>query len=80
MARPKQYDGKRADTKVRLRPDHADLLRQAVEERGLSRNRLIEMALDAFFDIRSTSPRLQKSPKEVTPIPKTTTRRSPRLR
>lgn len=79
MPRPQEY-GPRVDTKVRLRADHARLLQEASQDRGLGRNRLIEMALDQFFGIRATAPKLQASPKEVTPIPKTsTTRRRPRL-
>lgn len=83
MARPQEYDGPRVDTKVRLRPDHARLLREAIEERGIGRNRLIELALDQFFGIRSTSPKLKRTPADPNlqaARAASTTRTSPRLR
>lgn len=58
MARPPEY-APRVDTKVRLRADHAALLRTEGEKRTLGRNRLIEMALDQFFGITPTGPRLK---------------------
>lgn len=83
MPRPAEYDQERIDTKVRLRPDHARLLREASQERGLGRNRLVEAALDAFFGITPTGPRLARMPKDpniVTGTPKTAPRVSPRVR
>lgn len=82
MARPRTYAETRVDTKVRLRQDHVDLLRSAQEERGLGRNKVIEMALDAFFGIKSTAPKLQRTP--VAPdlgpsSPEKPSRTSPRL-
>ena len=62
MPRPAEYDQDRVDTKVRLRADHVRLLREAQEERGLGRNRLVEMALDAFFGITPTGPRMPRPP------------------
>lgn len=62
MARPKQYTEKRLDTKVRLREDHRRLLAEYEEENGVGRNRVIELALDRFFDLRSTAPRLKRAP------------------
>lgn len=83
MARPQEYEGPRVDTKVRLRPDHARLLREASDERGLGRNRLVEMALDAFFGIKSTAPKLKRTPVDPNlqggPRPRSTARVSTRL-
>lgn len=61
MARPQEYVQPRVDTKVRLTADHARLLKAAQEERGLGRNRLIEMALDEFFNGKGKRPRLKKT-------------------
>lgn len=60
MARPKKYQDGRIDTKVRLRADHRDLLDRECEARRVSRNVLIEAALDRYFGIRATAPRLAK--------------------
>lgn len=82
MARPTEYDGTRVDTKVRLRADHARLLKDASEERGLGRNRLVEMALDAFFGLTAVGPRLAKMPTDPDlsqGTPKTPPRARPRL-
>lgn len=55
---PRQTYTPRVDTKVRLRQDHADLLARAVDETGLSRNRLIEIALDGYF--KPVQPRMPR--------------------
>ena len=60
MARPQEYV-RRVDTKVRLREDHADLLKTEGDKRGLGRNRLIEMALDQFFGLTPHGPRMPKA-------------------
>lgn len=60
MPRPTQYT-RRLDTKVRIRQDQAEALAAKVEETGLSRNRLVEQALDAFLG-GTVKPRLQRAP------------------
>lgn len=62
MARPTEYAAPRIDTKVRLREDHRDLLAAAQIERGVGRNRLVEIALDEFFGLtsRARAPRMPR--------------------
>lgn len=62
MPRPTTYKAKRVDTKVRIRQDQADALAARVDETGLSRNRLVEQALDAFLTGGPKKPRLQRAP------------------
>lgn len=84
MARPREYDGRRVDTKVRLRPDHVDLIKAYEDQHGPGqRNKIIEAALDRFFGIRATRPKLAVTPapdaKLGGPTPKGKTRTAPRL-
>jgi hypothetical protein len=60
MPRPKTYI-RRTDTKVRLREDQVAALQEKVEETGLSRNRLIEQAIDLLLET-PIAPRLQRAP------------------
>ena len=81
MPRPQEY-APRVDTKVRLRVDHADLLKAEVESRGIGRNRLIEMALDQFFGLTPTGPRMPRpdpAAKLTQGGPRKPSRVSPRL-
>lgn len=81
MARHAEY-APRVDTKVRLRQDHVDLLKAEGERRGLGRNRLIEAALDAYFGLTPTGPRLQTAPADPSLTqggPRKASRVAPRL-
>lgn len=66
MGRPTTYEDTRVDTKVRLRTDHARLLKEETDRGGLSRNRLIERALDQFFGLNG--PRLQHAQADPTMV------------
>ena len=82
MARPVEYAQPRVDTKVRLTSEHARLLKEAQAERGLGRNRLIEMALDDFFHGKGVKPRLAKADPAkapTSPPSKGTARHAPRV-
>lgn len=59
MPRPRKYV-RRVDTRVRIREDQARALQDRVDSSGLSRNVLMEQALDAF--LKTKRPRLQKAP------------------
>lgn len=82
MARPTTYTTRRIDTKLRLRVDQRDLLEQRSAETGMSRNRLIEKALDDFLGLSQKGPRLQRTPADPTrsPATKPATRSAPRVR
>lgn len=80
MPRPRTYT-RRTDTKVRIREDQAEALQAKVEETGLSRNRLIEQAIDLLLE-EPIRPRLQRAPadpKVVKASPGAGTRTKPRL-
>ncbi len=79
MPRPQTY-ARRVDTKVRIREDQAVALAERVEESGLSRNRLVEQAIDLLLE-RPIAPRLQRAPADPTigRTPGPRTRTQPRL-
>lgn len=63
MARPRTYQDDRIDTKVRLRPDHhAKLEAMASEDPSVSRNKIIEQALDLLFARPKPHPTIVTSP------------------
>lgn len=80
MARPQTYPD-RIDTKVRLRRDHADALDRQARERGVSRNLLIEWAVEAFLERPPVEPRLTRTPVDprIVPTAAKATRTRPRL-
>lgn len=80
MPRPRQYV-KRVDTKVRIREDQSIALQSRVEGTGLSRNRLIEQAIDLLLEV-PIAPRLAKAPADprvVTSTAGAASRTRPRL-
>lgn len=80
MPRPRTYT-RRTDTKVRIREDQAEALQVKVEETGLSRNRLIEQAIDLLLE-KPIAPRLQRAPADPKIVKGSTgaaTRTRPRL-
>ncbi len=63
MPRPTEYHGRRVDTKARIREDQVAALAAKVAETGLSRNRLIEQAIDLLLTgPKGRSPRLKSAP------------------
>lgn len=62
MPRPTEYPQRRVDTKVRIREDQVDALAAKVEETGLSRNRLVEQAIDLLLKGGGRKPRLKSAP------------------
>lgn len=60
MPRPRSYT-RRVDTKVRIREDQSIALQDRVDTTGLSRNRLIEQAIDLLLE-EPIAPRLVKAP------------------
>jgi len=80
MPRPRTYV-RRVDTKVRIREDQTDALAARQEETGLSRNRLIEQAIDLLLE-KPIAPRLVKAPADpriVKASKEAAARTSPRL-
>src|SRR5690349_20536916 len=64
MARPLEYAIRRRVTKVRLREDQIEALQVRQDETGMTRNRLVEEAIDLFLGIkeRTKRPRLKRTP------------------
>ncbi len=83
MARPTQYPARRVDTKVRIREDQVAALAAKVDETGLSRNRLVEQAIDLLLTgPKGKSPRLKSAPADpriVGGSQKGKTRTAPRI-
>lgn len=62
MGRPTEYTQPRVDTKIRLRADHAEALKEEQVERGIGRNRLLEIILDGHYHpSEGVAPRLAKA-------------------
>lgn len=80
MPKPKRYDD-RVETKVRLRTDHHAKLQAMTEtDPSVSRNRIIEAALDEFFGKKR--PRLTPTPAAGTKLgqaPRGASRTAPRI-